>query len=679
LANILDFVPEQERSPQENLAEFIRVCKEEVTVFGKNLNWQDNVWTSARLLFGNLEHTKRKLTPAITLAEPFLDFAKAYVRYGYMHNRVHPARKMQALKCLERALIDCNDFPDMQFLTFGVLDRAAVLARAHYGSACAYGIGRHLELLSTFVSAKKMVPLRLDWKNPIPRPNAAVRTGIEARKMREKKLPSNEVLNALADIFAKNPQVDRDIFTTSVFAMLLCTPSRISEVLALQEDCEIRETKRDGSTAYGWRFKPAKGGPPMIKWIPDSMASLAKEAVHRVRNLTAEARRNALWLERNPGLFYRHSACPDVPENQPLSVREAAISLGIPHDDVHYCSVQLRVNKLSGRNGVNSLATLNQWVHKRLPNDFPWFDKRRDLRFSEALFCLSKNQINRGRSTVPVLVWKPTPGVVSRDLCTYTINGITSPSIFERHNKQTLGEAPLKANTHQCRHLLNTMAQRGGLGQAEIARWSGRKDAKQNREYDHMSEFELTDLLRSHDSTLTLDRPLAEIAAQVSTLIPMTRQQFNTLSAPTAHVTEFGFCVHDYVMSPCQHYRDCINCTEQVCIKGDKRLDSMRIRYSQIKQLKQRAEEAIADGYAGADRWYEIQALTEKRLAALIAILEDPSIKEGAIVRLKNEHEFSPLRRALDAKASAKLQGQKQLPVSASLPIRKKRSNGKTS
>ncbi|EKD74304.1 MAG: hypothetical protein ACD_45C00005G0009 [uncultured bacterium] len=46
-------------------------------------------------------------------------------------------------------------------------------------------------------------------------------------------------------------------------------------------------------------------------------------------------------------------------------------------------------------------------------------------------------------------------------------------------------------DTHQFRHLLNTMAQRDGLSQSEIARWSGRADIKQNRVYDHMSEFEL--------------------------------------------------------------------------------------------------------------------------------------------------------------------------------------------
>jgi hypothetical protein len=408
--------------------------------------------------------------------------------------------------------------PELQSITSGVLDRATVLARTQFAPGPAYHAGQKLAHLATFVSEKKLISFSLHWKNPIGRPPASMRTGVQARERREKQLPSNEVLNALADIFAENSQVDRDIFTTSVVAMLLCAPSRISEVLALNEDCEIWETKRDGTSAYGWRFQPGKGGPPMIKWIPDSMVSLAEEAILRVRNMTSEARRIASWLQNNPDLFYRHAACPHVRENVPLSVQETAMALGIPYDNLRYARSQLRDAGLPGSNGANSLATLNQWVHKRLPGDFPWFDKERGLRFSEALFCLRRNQLASGHRTIPLIVWKPIAAVVNRDLCTYTISGKRNPSIFARHNREALGQAPLRAHTHQFRHLLNTMAQRGGLGQAEIARWSGRKDEKQNRAYDHMSEFELADLLRRHDSTLTLDRPLAEIAEQITTL-----------------------------------------------------------------------------------------------------------------------------------------------------------------
>lgn len=173
---------------------------------------------------------------------------------------------------------------------------------------------------------------------------------------------------------------------------------------------------------------------------------------------------------------------------------------------------------------------------------------------------------------------------------------------------------------------------------------------KQNKAYDHMSEFELVDMLRSHDSSLSLDRPLEEIAEQIATKLPMTRREFNSLAIPIAHLTEFGFCIHDFTMSSCQKFRDCVNCTEQVCIKGDRRIDRLKERYDIVKQLGDKAEQEIVEGTAGADRWHQIHDLTENRLGELINIIENPGIQNGAIIKLKNENEFTPLRRAIEVR-----------------------------
>jgi hypothetical protein len=561
---------------------------------------------------------------------------------------------MSALKCLERALDERARGMELQYVDASLLDRAAVLARGHYSAGMAYHAGRELERLARFVSDKRLIAATLDWKSPIERSGDTVRTGRKAQEERDRKLPSDEALDALADIFASNPKVARDIFTTSVAAMLLCAPSRISELLALPEDCEVWETKRDGKRAYGWRFQPGKGGAPMIKWIPDAMVEVAQEAVRRVREMTIEARRIASWLEQNPNRFYRHSACPQVEESCPLSIMDAAAAVGIYNDATQHCRTELRRLGLSGRDGGDSFASLNKWVRARLPEGFPWFDEGRAVRFSGALFCLQAKALRSDMAASPCMIWRPTNNLFNNDLCSrQTSATYVSRGVFDRHGYNSGRTKPLKVTSHQFRHLINTMGQRGGLGQFEIARWSGRVDVKQNRVYDHMSEFELVDMLRQHDPELSLDRSLTEIAEQIAVQLPMTRQEFNTLTIPTAHVTEYGFCIHDYVMSPCQRFRDCLNCTEQVCVKGDRRLDRVRTRYAQVSQLMERARREIAEGSAGADRWYEIHALTEKRLGSLLTILEDPSIKDGAIIRLNNDQEFSPLRRALDAKAIA--------------------------
>jgi hypothetical protein len=98
-----------------------------------------------------------------------------------------------------------------------------------------------------------------------------------------------------------------------------------------------------------------------------------------------------------------------------------------------------------------------------------------------------------------------------------------------------------------------------------------------------------------------------------------------------------------------------LNCSEQVIVKGDKRIERIRHRYREVKRLREEAEEEIAAGTAGADRWYETHSLTESRLEELLPILLDPEIPDGALVRLRNDNEFSPLRRAVEAKSDREM------------------------
>lgn len=327
------------------------------------------------------------------MQQPFLDFAKAYFRYQQGHKPTKSFSEIRALKCIERALIETKGEANLSLVNSLVLDHAVILARNFFSTGMAYHIGRELTRFAHFISDKHLISGRLDWKNPIIRPIDTVRTGAVARQQREKKLPSENILDALADIFSSNPVAARDIFTSSLCVMLLCAPSRVSEILSLPVDCDVWQTKRDGKKAYGWRFQPGKGGSPCIKWIPDAMVSIAQEAISRIRKLTDEARKIAVWYEENPHLFYRHQNCPDVSEEQPLTTIQAARALGIPSENEKYYCAQLKLFGLSTKLNTNTLAILNQWNIRKLPKDFPWFDKARDIRFSKALFCLQAKQL----------------------------------------------------------------------------------------------------------------------------------------------------------------------------------------------------------------------------------------------------------------------------------------------
>ena len=53
---------------------------------------------------------------------------------------------------------------------------------------------------------------------------------------------------------------------------------------------------------------------------------------------------------------------------------------------------------------------------------------------------------------------------------------------------------------------------------------------------------------------------------EIKIVTPDTIQEVNTNASLTAHETEFGGCIHDYISSPCSMYRNCIGWSEQVCM-----------------------------------------------------------------------------------------------------------------
>lgn len=655
MTDVLPFVPRHDRDANSNLHEFIRMCREDLTVFGDDLDWNSNYWAKSKVTFGNLDAGKRrKLENDSYMQQPFLDFAKAYHRY---RQGMRPARhniEMRALKCLERALAETEVAPSVEHAKGFVFDRAAVLCVEFYAPGVAYRAGCELEAIAKFLVEKRLVSGLLPWRNALPRPVDTVRAGATARLLREKKLPADELLNALAAIFASNPTVDRDVFTSSMVALLMCAPSRCGEVLLLPARCEVTEEKRGGGLAHGWRFFTGKGGLPMIKWIPDVMVPIAKEAVSRVQRITGEARKLAAWLEDHPNEFFRHAGCPEVGEDDPLDEWQIASCLGCLGGDATMLKranlrAELRRIGIDTRHRAFTLRDLNGWVRAHLPDTFPWFEAGHTLKFRDALFCMRARQLRTDMGSSPVVLWRPTVNTLNDDLGQREASpGYRLPNIFAR-NQVVLGEVTGKVTSHQFRHHLNTLAQRGGLAQSDIARWSGRADPKQNRVYNHMSEHELAGMLREYNPAFTLGASLSQVAEDLAMKMPMTRQEFNMLTVPTVHVTEFGFCAHDYVMSPCQRFRDCLNCTEHLCLKGDNRLIRLKDRLEIVREQVRRAEAELQEGSAGVDRWLEVHRLTVQRLEQLIAILEDPAVEDGAIVRLNNANQFSPFRRALEA------------------------------
>ena len=641
MAEVLLFTPRHLLDAKTNLKDFIGMCRDRLTVFGADLDWSRDTWPRVGN-FTVIGAPAEGFTSSQLLNSEIVPFAKSYVRYQQGHNPSKLKNEFKAIRCIEKALLQVKGRADITLTDIQVMDVAAKVAREY--SATAYQAGSSLVHLVKFLNESKIIPTAIIWKNPISKPKEIHRTDVEGKKKRAEKMPAQHLLEFMGEMFANDLQAPRDRVTTSIFALLMCAPSRVNEVQNLPVNCLHSEIDTKGVERLGLRFYAGKGYGADIKWVSTVTREIAVEAVRRLTEMSEEGRRLATWYETQPDKFYRHLDCPNVGELDPLTPQQAAKALGLSGERVclsTYFKDYEPYQTLKAKGEPLTLAFLNKFAHNKLPEGWPWKSKERHLRYSQALCCFRRHEMHSDRITSPLLLWTPGKSTFTTDL-----NYITGHenNIWRRYGYTNRDGTQISMTSHQLRHFLNTVAQRGDLGQLDLAKWSGRANIHQNATYNHMSDDEYVDLARSAGLGGVLDKVKANA--------PVTFADLDAVGDGIAHVTEYGFCVHDFSMLPCQKHRDCLNCTEQVCIKGDEeRLERLLRQRNSIRMQLQKSREATLDGFYGADRWSQHQQKTLQRVSQLIEILESSNTPVGSVIRLSNDQEFSPLKRELAARS----------------------------
>jgi len=656
MSELIQFIPKDECDAADNLKGFIGLCRDRLTIFGADLDWNAGVWDVTPWIFlsgrkgrtaltwSNHDTSKQKMGELLSL--PFLDFAKSYMRYQHgMKPTKNVGFRLSALRALERSLIELHGDSKVEKADTEVFNRSAQLVRDKFEPATSYRIGSQLGMISHFLVENNLVADSFFWKNPLKRSRDKNRVGKKADEDRLNKLPSEAGLDALPHAYNLAMEVP-DIIATSIVAVLCGASDRINEVFRLPVDCEVHQKRPDGGEAYGLRWWPSKGADPMVKWIIGTMVDVVKDAVSRLRTETEEARRMARWYEENWGRVYLPEDCLHLRGEKLLTGKDISNLIGLAQPD--------KGNRWAENNGLEKIKighrvyfyfhAFEKAVLKMLPDNFPVLNPETGLKYSQALLIAPMHIFYPGRISCRCMFEIVTTDTINNQLGAGQKHG--KASVFSRLGFTESDGTPIVITSHQFRHWLNTLAQRGGLSQLDIAKWSGRKDIRQNEVYDHVSAHELIEKVRKIDDG-SMFGPLAEFVAKA----PISREEFMQLSVPTLHSTELGFCIHDWTMMPCQRHADCINCTEQICIKGNiEKTARIEKNLLDAEEQLERAEKAIEEGSAGADRWLVHHQLTVKRLRNLWSILSDPKVPEGAVIQLSNDKEFSPIRVAMEEK-----------------------------
>ncbi|MEQ9866093.1 DNA-binding protein [Pectobacterium aroidearum] len=534
--NVLIFEPINTNNPGENIIKFIEFFK--TTIFNSKLvsSWASNVWKrSYRFNKFNMENNLNSQEP---LDACFIDFAKAYMLYVHSFNKAKlKPITLSMLKIVEFVLLKSHAQANIINCDNLVFDECVKLAFKKYSRSHAFGVGKEIEKLSAFLNENRMTNSSyLFWVNPLKHKITQTWSGYDYSLEAHPKLPDIKSVIAIAEIFSKDDkQLSlRDIFTTSVLALLMCAPGRISEILGLPADCEITENDSKGIQRYGLRFFSAKGYGGDIKWIPTVMIPVAKKAISRLKQLSNEARFLASKFEDN-------------------------------HSD-----------------------SLGNTLKKNIPEDFPWYDAEKNIKYSNALCLLNEGQLCKNKTVRSDKLFRPTTQFFILDIIdSKYIKG--EFNIFKRHGYFNEDGSPYLLRTHQLRHLLNTFSQINGMDEFSIARWSGRKLISQNVSYDHRSHLQMSKLIREGGSSVFINDH------RIKRIPVVDLNYFDSLSSGAILITKHGCCKHSYAFEPCGFY--------PFKESGMDNEDLSKIQNKIIERTRYDKN----DGNINAERWYEFQ------------------------------------------------------------------------
>lgn len=670
-----------------NLSNYIRRGKAESKVLTGD--WAAPYWAGVGY-FVKQEHAPRgSLAASIPLQawldESFIDFAKAYVVERYLVNPAQSQfghiKRLQAVRFLEAGLLSLRGDASPLSIDGGTLDAAASLARTHLATGGAHRVGAELQRLAdVLVRAGILPPICGTWVNPNKQPkNRNISVDGETDRAREQKLPDHRALYALAEIFNRDldptdKRAHKDIVTTSVTALLMCAPSRGQEIFRLPENLVFEATDKFGKEQMGLRLHASKGFGAYVKWVWSSMVPVAEQAIERVRAITQDARKLARHLEdpQTKHRFYRHANCPEVADDQPLGKQLVCQALG--YTNKNYAATLIDLG-LSRDDGAYTLQTLWDTFllprYKALHPHFPYVSaadkalgQKGGLKFSDALFCMLRHQLNSRGATSPVMLWMPDLADLNFELS----GGRTKTSIFERYGYEDEQGQPLKLTSHQIRHLINTEAQRVGLTDEQIAHWSGRRRVDQNEVYDH----------RTAQERVEQTREVVE-AIQSAVALPTEGESYvmgqwvvNVLPRPRNLVdidevqpqlsglkTLYGECHHDWAFAPCEGFVKCLDCSEHACIKGDQdadeKLERLRALHANVVMEVAKAEVISADDVDAMD-WLEVQKRYLAKLEELISLLQSDSVPDGSVIRTAQGENPTHVHRALRGLATKALE-----------------------
>ncbi|EOT1188332.1 hypothetical protein ACNKB3_000745 [Escherichia coli] len=445
------------------------------------INWDDLSWGRG-VSFKNNNHIKRYNE----MGEHFQQLSKVIIYRECFPNVGKSLLYLATIKIMEYSFVNMKIEPHIVNINPDIINDIILQSEKKFSNVRAGAIEKALKNILDLLAINNIVNPKLSKFNSRVRENRnkAIRDIPEQNRVKNK-LPEDKVIDLVGRVFSSNNKSQRDIFTTSIIALLLCAPTRISEVLSLEVDCEVEGKDIEGKGTYGIRYHSAKGYGESIKWVPRNMHSIAKLSIQRLKVLSRMARCIASIRERGELEFYNSL---DTEENGRYFHAKLYELLNI--DSKKCFNAKTKNILMRVESGVLSAKEFWNEVFNYNDKTKPWDTFSKSIKLSNRLLLLNKDQLHLKKG-VDLFCILPTSDKIFYSDFKKRSGKETTLNFFQRHKALHPNGMKEIFSSHQPRHLLNTLAQRAMLSDIEIAFWSGRKNVEQNNVYDNRTWEEL--------------------------------------------------------------------------------------------------------------------------------------------------------------------------------------------
>jgi hypothetical protein len=498
------------------------------------------------------------------------------------------------------------------------LSQAELLMRAHWSESTIYKRVINIIGFAEFLAARG-INRALYYRPQTPRIEDFNRHTIAGQQERRDRLPTEAALLGLADIYRELATEPRDRLRIAAVAILVVTGLRIGELVTMPADCEVEEV-RGGKPRYGLRYfrEKSRGGARMfaVRWLTATGADLARPAIAEIRSLTDTARGRAQELERTP----HRVPIPGYHWAARMSAAEVSKAVGL-------LCLPSRIPRHSDGRGTFYRASEVEKYLLSLRVARLWTVDKRDgtfQMFSETLLVTFRHFFHPYHADSPLLV-EP---VVIQDISDFLSGRGEIRSVFERFDIREPDGSFCRVTSHQFRHWLNYIADKGGLPVDLQTRWLGRENPRDTEAYRHATVDERLAWVKEGIRNGQLSGTKADVFFE---LPRSKRDVFLEAEIQAVHVTAFGLCLHDFTVTPCPYHLNCVRgCPDYLRTKGS---STERDHLVQIQLATERALAGAMGRGDVAQAWVNHYEQTLVGIRSALAVDEDSALPDGALVR----------------------------------------------